>query len=174
MSNGQRIQFAPAACRPILVDFDDAGGNLSSPFPPGLTFGSYRTGESRRLIPRSKTLALNQPRTIVPQSFSVKRQLWGVPKQIGADKERGSRTLGEAVGAEITQLRVRSRMEPVKIGARSGIYRTLHRPTGTRHQEPNATNARRSRQSFFHRGFHHTQSCGASTPEQWKALIFTP
>src|ERR1035441_9567233 len=106
MSNGQRIQFAPAACRPILVDFDDAGGNLSSPLPPGLTFGSYRTGESRRLIPRSKTLVLNQPRTIVPQSFSVKRQLWGVPKQIGADKERGSRTLGEAVGAEITRLRV--------------------------------------------------------------------
>jgi transcriptional regulator with XRE-family HTH domain len=30
----------------------------------------------------------------------------GVPKQIGADKERESRTLGEAVGAEITRLRV--------------------------------------------------------------------
>ena len=29
----------PAACRPILVDFDDAGSNLSSPFPPSLTFG---------------------------------------------------------------------------------------------------------------------------------------
>jgi len=29
-----------------------------------------------------------------------------VPKQIGADKERESRTLGEAVGAEITRLRV--------------------------------------------------------------------
>jgi len=29
----------PAACRPILVDFADAGSNLSSPFPPGLTFG---------------------------------------------------------------------------------------------------------------------------------------
>src|ERR1035441_8059482 len=38
---------------------------------------------------------LNQPRTIVPQSFSVKRQLWGVPKQVGADKERESRTLGD-------------------------------------------------------------------------------
>jgi len=29
-----------------------------------------------------------------------------VPKQIGADKERGARTIGEAVGAEITRLRV--------------------------------------------------------------------
>jgi len=29
-----------------------------------------------------------------------------VPKQIGADKRRESRTLGEAVGAEITRLRV--------------------------------------------------------------------
>ena len=29
-----------------------------------------------------------------------------MPKQIGADKERGSSTLGEAVGAEITRLRV--------------------------------------------------------------------
>lgn len=29
-----------------------------------------------------------------------------MPKQIGADKERESRTLGEAVGAEITRLRV--------------------------------------------------------------------
>ena len=29
-----------------------------------------------------------------------------MPKKIGADKERGSRTLGEAVGAEITRLRV--------------------------------------------------------------------
>jgi ribosome-binding protein aMBF1 (putative translation factor) len=96
----------PAACRPILVDFDDAGSNLSSAFPPDLTFGSYRTGESRLLISRSKTLVLKQPRTIVPQSFSVKRQLWGVPKKIGADKQRESRTLGEAVGAEITRLRV--------------------------------------------------------------------
>jgi ribosome-binding protein aMBF1 (putative translation factor) len=96
----------PAACRPILVDFADAGSNSSSPFSPGLTFGSYRTSESRRLISGSKTKALNQPRTIVPQSFSVKRQLWGVPKQIGADKRRESRTLGEAVGAEITRLRI--------------------------------------------------------------------
>ena len=30
----------------------------------------------------------------------------GVPEQIGADKQRESRTLGEAVGAEITRLRV--------------------------------------------------------------------
>src|SRR5271166_4685535 len=67
---------------------------------------SCRTGESRHLISGSKTNALNQPRTIVPQSFSVKRQLWGVPKQIGADKRRESRTLGEAVRAEITRLRV--------------------------------------------------------------------
>ena len=29
-----------------------------------------------------------------------------MPKQIGADKERESRTLGEAVGAEITRLRI--------------------------------------------------------------------
>ena len=29
-----------------------------------------------------------------------------MPKQIGADKERGARTIGEAVGAEITRLRV--------------------------------------------------------------------
>jgi len=29
-----------------------------------------------------------------------------VPKEIGADKKRESRTLGEAVGAEITRLRV--------------------------------------------------------------------
>jgi len=29
-----------------------------------------------------------------------------VPKQIGADKHRESRTLGEAVGAELTKLRV--------------------------------------------------------------------
>jgi transcriptional regulator with XRE-family HTH domain len=29
-----------------------------------------------------------------------------VPKKIGADKQRESRTLGEAVGAEITRLRV--------------------------------------------------------------------
>ena len=29
-----------------------------------------------------------------------------MPKQIGADKRRESRTLGEAVGAEITRLRV--------------------------------------------------------------------
>ena len=29
-----------------------------------------------------------------------------MPKQIGADKHRESRTLGEAVGAEITRLRV--------------------------------------------------------------------
>src|ERR1035438_2670415 len=64
-------------------------------------------------------------------------------------------------------------MEPVKVGARSGIYRTLHRPTRTRHQEPNATNARRSRPSVFHRGIHHTQICGAATPEQWEALIFS-
>src|ERR1035438_840239 len=64
-------------------------------------------------------------------------------------------------------------MEPVKIGARSGIYRTLHRPTGTRHQEPNATNARRSRQSVFHRGIHHTQICRTATPEQWEALTFS-
>jgi DNA-binding XRE family transcriptional regulator len=96
----------PAACRSILVDFADAGSDLSSPFPPDLTFGSYRTGESRCLISRSKTLVLKQPRTIVPQSFSVKRQLWGVPKKVGADKQRESRTLGEAVGAEITRLRV--------------------------------------------------------------------
>ena len=96
----------PAACRLILVDFDDAGSNLSRAFSSDLTSGSYRTGASRRLISGAKTLALKQPRTIVPQSFSVKRQLWGVPKQIGADKERESRTLGEAVGAEITRLRV--------------------------------------------------------------------
>jgi ribosome-binding protein aMBF1 (putative translation factor) len=96
----------PAACRPILVDFADAGSNLSSAFPPALTFGSCRNGASRRLISGAETIALNQPRTIVPQSFSVKRQLWGVPKQIGADKRRESRTLGEAVGAEITRLRV--------------------------------------------------------------------
>src|SRR5664280_1470206 len=96
----------PAACRPILVDFDDAGSNLSSAFPPDLTFGSCLNGASRSLISRSKTAVLKQPRTIVPQSFSVKRQLWGVPKQIGADKQRESRTLGEAVGAEITRLRV--------------------------------------------------------------------
>jgi hypothetical protein len=30
----------PAACRPILVDFADTESNLSSAFPPGLTFGS--------------------------------------------------------------------------------------------------------------------------------------
>jgi len=96
----------PAACRPILVDFADAGSNLSSPFPPGLTFGflPYRRKPATQF--EIETLALKQPRTIVPQSFSVKRQLWGVPKQIGADKERESRTLGEAVGAEITRLRV--------------------------------------------------------------------
>ena len=29
-----------------------------------------------------------------------------MPKQIGADKERESRTLGEALGAEITRLRI--------------------------------------------------------------------
>jgi hypothetical protein len=29
-----------------------------------------------------------------------------VPKKIGADKQRESRTLGEALGAEITRLRV--------------------------------------------------------------------
>src|SRR5664279_3837120 len=96
----------PAACRPILVDFDDAGSNLSSAFPPNLTSSFCRTGARRPLISRSKTLDLKQPRTIVLQSFSVKRQLWGVPKQIGADKRRESRTLGEAVGAEITRLRV--------------------------------------------------------------------
>ncbi len=96
----------PAACRPILVDFVHIGSNLSSPFPPGLIFGSRRNGASRSVISEAKTLALNQPRTIVPQSMSVKRQLWGVPKQIGADKRRESRTLGEAVGAEITRLRV--------------------------------------------------------------------
>ena len=100
------VVTGPTACRPILVDFADAGSDLSSPFPPDLTFGSYRTGASRRLISRSKTLVLKQPRTIVPQSFSVKRQLWGVPKKVGADKQRESRTLGEAVGAEITRLRV--------------------------------------------------------------------
>jgi ribosome-binding protein aMBF1 (putative translation factor) len=100
------VASEPAACRPILVDFADAGSNLSSAFPPDLTFGFCRNGASRSVISEAKTLVFKQPRTIVPQSFSVKRQLWGVPKQIGADKERGSRTLGEAVGAEITRLRV--------------------------------------------------------------------
>ena len=33
------VASEPAACRPILVDFADTGSNLSSPFPPGLTFG---------------------------------------------------------------------------------------------------------------------------------------
>ena len=96
----------PAACRPILAGFAHAVSNLSSPFPPGLTFGFLPYRREPTLIFRSTNLALNQPRTIVPQSFSVKRQLWGVPKQIGADKQRESRTLGEAVGAEITRLRV--------------------------------------------------------------------
>jgi len=96
----------PAACRPILVDFDDAGSNLSSPFLPGLTFGFLPNRREPTPHFGARTLALNQSRTIVPQLFSVKRQLWGVPKQIGADKERGSRTIGEAVGAEITRLRV--------------------------------------------------------------------
>jgi ribosome-binding protein aMBF1 (putative translation factor) len=76
---------------------------------------SISAGLDLRFLPKRREQAThfeiensrpNQPRTIVPQSFSVKRQLWGVPKQIGADKERGSRTLGEAVGAEITRLRV--------------------------------------------------------------------
>src|SRR5271157_3669735 len=67
----------PAACRPILVDFADAGSNLSSPFPQGLTFGSCPTGASRSVISEAKTLVFKQSRTIVPQSFNVKRQLWG-------------------------------------------------------------------------------------------------
>src|ERR1035441_8307277 len=65
-------------------------------------------------------------------------------------------------------------MEPGEIGARSGIYGTLHRTTRTRHQEPNATNARRSCQGVFHRGIHHTQIRRTATPEQWEALTFTP
>ena len=96
----------PAACRPILVDFADAGSNLSSAFPPDLTFGSLPNRREPATHFRSENLVLKQARTIVPQSFTVKRQLWGVPKQIGADKRRESRTLGEAVGAEITRLRV--------------------------------------------------------------------
>src|ERR1035438_5350219 len=71
-------------------------------------------------------------------------------------------------------LAYRSRIEPVKIGARSGIYRALYRPTGTRHQKPNPTNPRRSCQGVLSRGFRHSQSCGAETAEQWKTLIFTP
>ena len=33
------VDSEPAACRPILVDFADAGSNLSSAFPPDLSFG---------------------------------------------------------------------------------------------------------------------------------------
>ena len=33
------VASEPAACRPILVDFVDTGSNLSSAFPPDLTFG---------------------------------------------------------------------------------------------------------------------------------------
>ena len=51
-------------------------------------------------------LDAEQGRTIVPQSFSVKQQRWRVPKKIGVAKQRESRTLGEAVGAELTRLRI--------------------------------------------------------------------
>jgi hypothetical protein len=33
------VASEPAACRPILVDFADAGSNLSPAFQPDLTFG---------------------------------------------------------------------------------------------------------------------------------------
>src|SRR5208283_5121163 len=64
-------------------------------------------------------------------------------------------------------------MEPGEIGARSGIYRALYRPTGTRHQEPNPTNPRRSFQGVLSRGFRHNQICRTAPPEQWKALTFS-
>lgn len=43
-----------------------------------------------------------------------------MPKQIGADKERESRTLGEAVGAEITRLRVARGWSQLKLADRLG------------------------------------------------------
>ena len=96
----------PSACRPILVDFANTGSHFLSALPRHFSSVSWEYSRSRRLISGSRSLVPKQSRTIVPQSISVKRQLWGVPKQIGADKPRESRTLGEAVGAEITRLRV--------------------------------------------------------------------
>ena len=97
----------PAACRPILVDFVITGSHFSWALPRHLPFSFLRKQQkSATSFPDRRNLAPKQSRTIVPQSISVKRQLWGVPKQIGADKQRESRTLGEAVGAEITRLRV--------------------------------------------------------------------
>ena len=96
----------PAAWRPILVDFVITGSHFSWALPRHFSSVSCENSRSRRPISRSRNLAPKQSRTIVPQSISVKRQLWGVPKEIGADKRRESRTLGEAVGAEITRSRV--------------------------------------------------------------------
>jgi transcriptional regulator with XRE-family HTH domain len=43
-----------------------------------------------------------------------------VPKQIGADKHRESHTLGEAVGAELTRLRVARRLSQQQLADELG------------------------------------------------------
>ena len=97
-----------------------------------------------------------------------------MPKQIGADKRRESRTLGEAVGAEITRLRVDRGWSQAKLAHDLGYTERYIGQLERGTKSPNPTNARRSRPSVFHRGIHHPQICRTAPPEQWEALIFTP
>ena len=96
-----------------------------------------------------------------------------MPKKIGADKQRESRTLGEAVGAEITRLRVDRGWSQSKLAHDLGYTERYIGQLERGTKSPTSTNPRRSRQSLFHRGFHHNQSCGAATSAQRKPLKFT-
>ena len=87
--------------------------------------------------------------------------------------ERESRTLGEAVGAEITRLRVDRGWSQAKLAHDLGYTERYIGQLERGTKSPTLTNARRSRQGVLSRGFRHNQICRTATPEQWKALIFS-
>jgi transcriptional regulator with XRE-family HTH domain len=48
------------------------------------------------------------------------KRIWAVPKAIGADKKRETKTLAQAVGAELTDLRRSKKLSQQKLADRLG------------------------------------------------------
>ena len=88
--------------------------------------------------------------------------------------ERESRTLGEAVGAEITRLRVDRGWSQAKLAHDLGYTERYIGQLERGTKSPTLRTLADLAKAFSSRSFRHTQICRTAPPEQWKALIFTP
>ena len=96
-----------------------------------------------------------------------------MPKKIGADKQRESRTLGEAVGAEITRLRVDRGWSQSKLAHDLGYTERYIGQLERGAKSPTLRTLADLAKAFSTEVSDHNQSCGAATPEQWEALTFS-